>query len=154
MNKQFWAMVTGREPADVRIDNVRIVDVFSGEIREGSVSMGMGRILGLGPFEARKVVDGKGRWLLPGLIDGHVHIESSMLCPARFAELVLPFGTTTVVADPHEIANVKGMEGIRYMLEASKDLPLDVRIMLPSCVPATALKRAAPFSRARIPKNI
>lgn len=148
MNKQFWAMVTGREPADVRIDNVRIVDVFSGEIREGSVSMGMGRILGLGPFEARKVVDGKGRWLLPGLIDGHVHIESSMLCPARFAELVLPFGTTTVVADPHEIANVKGMEGIRYMLEASKDLPLDVRIMLPSCVPALPVEDAGAVLRA------
>ncbi len=148
MNKQFWAMVTGREPADVRIDNVRIVDVFSGEIREGSVSMGQGRILGFGPFEARTVVDGAGRWLLPGLIDGHVHIESSMLCPARFAELVLPFGTTTVVADPHEIANVKGMDGIRYMLEASRDLPLDVRIMLPSCVPALPVEDAGAVLRA------
>lgn len=148
MNKRFWAMVTGREPADVRIDNVRIVDVFSGEIREGSVSIGEGRILGFGPFEAGEVVDGEGRWLLPGLIDGHVHIESSMLCPARFAELVLPFGTTTVVADPHEIANVKGMEGIRYMLEASRDLPLDVRIMLPSCVPALPVEDAGAVLRA------
>ena len=139
MNKQFWAMITGREPADVRIDNVCIVDVFSGTIREGSVSMGMGRILGFGPFEAKTVVDGKGRWLLPGLIDGHVHIESSMLCPARFAELVLPFGTTTVVADPHEIANVAGLDGLEYMLNQTGGLPLDVYFVLPSCVPATGL---------------
>lgn len=148
MNREFWAMATGRAPVDTRIDNVRIVDVFSGEIREGSVSVGQGRIVGFGGLEAREVVDGGGRWLLPGLIDGHVHIESSMLCPARFAELVLPFGTTTVVADPHEIANVKGMAGIRYMLEASRDLPLDVRVMLPSCVPALPVEDAGADLRA------
>lgn len=142
MNKDFWSMATGHTPADLRIDNVRIVDVFSGEIREGSVSIGLGRILGFGAFEAREVMDGNGRFLLPGFIDGHVHIESSMLCPARFAELVLPFGTTTVVADPHEIANVKGMDGINYMLRASRNLPLDVRIMLPSCVPALPVEDA------------
>ncbi len=148
MNKEFWSMATGRTPADFRIDNVRIVDVFSGEIREGSVSVGQGRILGFGALEAREVVDGRGAFLLPGFIDGHVHIESSMLCPARFAELVLPFGTTTVMADPHEIANVKGMEGIRYMLEASRELPLDVRIMLPSCVPALPVEDAGAVLRA------
>ena len=142
MNKDFWSMATGHTPADLRIDNVRIVDVFSGEIREGSVSIGLGRILGFGAFEAREVMDGNGRFLLPGFIDGHVHIESSMLCPARFAELVLPSGTTTVVADPHEIANVKGMDGINYMLRASRNLPLDVRIMLPSCVPALPVEDA------------
>ena len=148
MNKEFWSMATGRTPADFRIDNVRIVDVFSGEIREGSVSVGQGRILGFGALEARDVVDGRGAFLLPGFIDGHVHIESSMLCPARFAELVLPFGTTTVMADPHEIANVKGMDGIRYMLEASRDLPLDVCIMLPSCVPALPVEDAGAVLRA------
>ena len=148
MNKEFWSMATGRTPADFRIDNVRIVDVFSGEIREGSVSVGQGRILGFGALEAREVVDGSGAFLLPGFIDGHVHIESSMLCPARFAELVLPFGTTTVMADPHEIANVKGMEGIRYMLEASRELPLDVRVMLPSCVPALPVEDAGAVLRA------
>lgn len=148
MNKEFWSMATGRTPADFRIDNVRIVDVFSGEIREGSVSVGQGRILGFGALEAREVVDGRGAFLLPGFIDGHVHIESSMLCPARFAELVLPFGTTTVMADPHEIANVKGMEGIRYMLEASRELPLDVRVMLPSCVPALPVEDAGAVLRA------
>lgn len=148
MNKDFWAMATGRMPADLRIDNVRIVDVFSGEVREGSVSVGQGKILGFGACEAREVVDGKGHFLLPGFIDGHVHIESSMLCPARFAELVLPFGTTTVMADPHEIANVKGMDGINYMLNASRDLPLDVHIMLPSCVPALPLEDAGAVLRA------
>jgi adenine deaminase len=91
-------------------------------------------------MEALEVFDGQGAYLIPGLIDGHVHIESSMLCPARFAELVLPFGTTTVVADPHEIANVKGMDGLRYMLEASRELPLSVRIMLSSCVPALPIE--------------
>lgn len=97
---------------------------------------------------AREVTDAGGAYLLPGLIDGHVHIESSMLCPARFAELVLPRGTTTVIADPHEIANVRGVDGIRYMLEASRSLPLDVRIMLPSCVPALPFEDAGAVLRA------
>jgi len=142
MAESYFDMVAGRTPADLRIDDVRIVDVLSGEIREGSVCVGAGRILGFSPLEAREVVDGQGAYLIPGLIDGHVHIESSMLCPARFAELILPFGTTTVVADPHEIANVKGMEGLRYMLEASRELPLSVRVMLSSCVPALPVEDA------------
>ena len=136
MEASYFDMVTGRAPADLRIDNVQIVDVLSGEVRKGTVCIGGGRILGFSELEAREVVDGQGAYLIPGLIDGHVHIESSMLCPARFAELILPFGTTTVVADPHEIANVKGMDGLRYMLEASRELPLSVRVMLSSCVPA------------------
>ncbi|WP_458399326.1 adenine deaminase [Mailhella sp.] len=136
MDASYFDMVTGRTPAELRIDNVRIVDVFSGEVRSGSVCIGKGRILGFSQLDALEVMDGQGAYLIPGLIDGHVHIESSMLCPARFAELILPFGTTTVVADPHEIANVKGMDGLRYMLEASRGLPLSVRIMLSSCVPA------------------
>jgi len=136
MDASYFDMVTGRAPAELRIDNVRIVDVFSGEVRSGSICIGKGRILGFSQLDALEVMDGQGAYLIPGLIDGHVHIESSMLCPARFAELILPFGTTTVVADPHEIANVKGMDGLRYMLEASRGLPLSVRIMLSSCVPA------------------
>lgn len=148
MNKDFWAMAAGRMPADVRVDNVRVVDVFSGTVRESSVCFGQGRILGFSRLDAREVVDGGGHYLLPGLIDGHVHIESSMLCPARFAEMVLPFGTTTVMADPHEIANVKGMAGLRYMLEASRHLPLDVRIMLSSCVPALPVEDAGAVLRA------
>ena len=142
MGASYFDMVTGRAPAELRIDNVQIVDVLSGEIRPGSVCVGHGRILGFSRLEAAEVVDGQGAFLIPGLIDGHVHIESSMLCPARFAELILPFGTTTVVADPHEIANVKGMDGLRYMLEASRGLPLSVRIMLSSCVPALPVEDA------------
>ena len=138
----FFEQATGREPADLRIDNALVADVFSGEFFSSSVCVGKGRILGFSEMPAREVLDAEGRYLLPGLIDGHVHIESSMLCPARFAELVLPRGTTTIIADPHEIANVKGLEGIRYMLEASRLLPLDVRIMLPSCVPALPVEDA------------
>lgn len=138
----FIEQAAGRAEADLRIDNAMVADVFSGEFFPSSVSVGQGRILGFSRLPAREVVDAGGAYLLPGLIDGHVHIESSMLCPARFAELVLPRGTTTVIADPHEIANVKGAEGIRYMLEASRSLPLDVRIMLPSCVPALPIEDA------------
>ncbi len=148
MSRSFWEMAAGKIPADLLIENVRIVDVFSGTVREGCVSAGQGRILGFGRREAKETIDGQGGYLLPGFIDGHVHIESSMLCPARFAELVLPFGTTTVIADPHEIANVKGAAGIRYMLEASRELPLDVRIMLPSCVPALPMEDAGAVLRA------
>ena len=140
MSASYFEMATGRAPAELRIENVRIVDVLSDEVRLGCVCIGDGRILGFSPMEALEVLDGQGAYLIPGLIDGHVHIESSMLCPARFAELVLPFGTTTIVADPHEIANVKGMDGLRYMLEASRDLPLSVRIMLSSCVPALPIE--------------
>ena len=142
MGASYFDMATGRAPADLRIDNVQIVDALSGEIRPGSVCVGHGRILGFSTLEAEETVDGQGAFLIPGLIDGHVHIESSMLCPARFAELILPFGTTTVVADPHEIANVKGMHGLRYMLEASRELPLSVRVMLSSCVPALPVEDA------------
>lgn len=138
----FIEQAAGRAEADLRIDNAMVADVFSGEFFPSSVSVGQGRILGFSRLPAREVVDVGGAYLLPGFIDGHVHIESSMLCPARFAELVLPRGTTTVIADPHEIANVRGLDGIRYMLEASRGLPLDVRIMLPSCVPALPVEDA------------
>ena len=133
--ERFFAMASGRIPADLRIDNARVVDVFGGSIFRESVRVGMGRILGFGMQNAHKVVDAGGRYLLPGLIDAHVHIESSMLSPWGFAGLVLPSGTTTVIADPHEIANVRGAAGLRFMLDAARGLPLDIRFMLPSCVP-------------------
>lgn len=137
------AMVAGRIEADLCIINARVVDVYSGLVQENvTVRMGAGVFLGFTPGPARKTVNARGRYLVPGLIDAHVHIESSMLCPPQFARLVLPSGTTTVIADPHEIANVLGMGGIRYMLNSSADLPLDVRIMLPSCVPATPFEHA------------
>lgn len=140
--KRLVDMAAGREPADLLIVNARVVDVFTGVVRESPVSVGRGRFLGFSPIPARETLDAGGAYLLPGLIDAHIHIESSMASPARFAELVLPCGTTTVIADPHEIANVFGADGIRYMLESGRDLPLDIRIALPSCVPA------APFEDA------
>ena len=133
-------MAAGRKPADLLILNARVVDVFTGEILETPVSVGDGKILGFAPTQARRTVDAEGKYLLPGLIDAHIHIESSMASPSRFAGLVLPCGTTTVVADPHEIANVHGMEGIRYMLENGRHLPLNIFISLPSCVPATSFE--------------
>ncbi|MDR1660786.1 MAG: adenine deaminase, partial [Desulfovibrio sp.] len=114
----------------------RLVNVYSGETEWASVCVRDGRILGFDHREAEETLDAGGAYLLPGLIDAHVHIESSLLTPERFAELVLPHGVTTVIADPHEIANVSGAAGIRYMLEAAAGLPLDIRYMLPSCVPA------------------
>ena len=132
----------GRSPADLLILNAKLVDVLTGEIRETDVSVGGGKILGFARTEAVKTIDAQGAYLLPGLIDAHIHIESSMVSPARFAGLVLPRGTTSVVADPHEIANVHGLEGIRYMLENGRHLPLNIFIALPSCVPATPFEDA------------
>ncbi|MDR1778051.1 MAG: adenine deaminase [Desulfovibrio sp.] len=122
--------------ADLRIDNARHVNVFTGEVEWTSLCVKDGLVLGFEPREAEEVLDAGGAYILPGLIDAHVHIESSLLTPERFAELVLPRGVTTVIADPHEIANVAGAAGLRYMIEASCGLPLDIRYMLPSCVPA------------------
>lgn len=122
---------------DLRIDNARIADVFGGEFFQGSLCVHKGRIVGFDQnMAANSVVDAKNACLLPLFLDAHVHIESSMLSPEKFAELVIPFGTGTVIADPHEIANVKGMDGIRYMIESAKQSLLDVKFMLPSCVPA------------------
>lgn len=141
-------MAMGREPVDLLLTNVKVLDVFSGEVFESPVGIGGGRFVGFGPFEAREVLDAGGRTILPGLIDAHVHIESSMVAPHQFAACVLPRGTTTVIADPHEIANVLGVRGIRFMLEATRGLPLDVRVMLPSCVPATPFEHAGAVLRA------
>ncbi len=132
----------GEREADLALVNVRVVNVFSHEIMETNVAIAGDRIVGLGDYPAREIIDLQGRYVCPGLIDAHVHIESSMMPPHRFAEAVLPLGTTTVIADPHEIANVLGLEGVRYMLVSSQDLPLSVFVMAPSCVPASHLETA------------
>lgn len=130
-------------PIDLRIDNAQIADVFSGEFFSGSLCVHKGVIVGFSKtMPAQKVVDAKNAYLLPTFFDAHAHIESSMLSPDKFAELVIPFGTGTVIADPHEIANVKGLDGIRFMLENAKESLLDVKIMLPSCVPALPFEYA------------
>jgi len=130
----------GEERADLLLRNARVVNVFSHEIIETNVAIAGDRIVGLGDYQAGEAIDLKGRYVCPGFIDGHVHIESSMVTPPEFARAVVPRGTTSVVADPHEIANVLGIEGIRYMLDSSEGLPLTVFVMAPSCVPATHLE--------------
>lgn len=126
--------------ADLLLRGGKILDVFSGQFFTGDLAVDAGKILGFGAEEVEKVEDLDGAFVVPGLIDTHVHIESSKLSPREFACAVLPHGTTTVIADPHEIANVHGLEGIRWMIEATRDLPLRVFFMAPSCVPASPLE--------------
>lgn len=124
--------------ADLVIKNANIINVFSEEIYKADVAIKDGIIAGIGSgYKGIKEIDAEGKYISPSFIDGHVHIESSMLLPSEFAKMVVPSGTTTIVADPHEISNVIGLHGISFMREASKDLPLDVYMMLPSCVPAS-----------------
>lgn len=139
-DSHYVRVARGAEPADLLLKDVRILDVFAGVFFEGDVAISGGVITGFGGASAKETIDLAGAWLIPGLIDAHMHIESTQLSPVEFARAVLPHGTTTVIADPHEIANVLGLPGIRYMLEAIKDLPIDVHIMAPSCVPATHLE--------------
>jgi len=130
----------GEKQADLLLTNASIINVFSGEIIPGSIAVANGHIAGFGSYPAKRVVDMKGRFVAPGFIDAHVHIESSMSCPTEFARCILPHGTTTVAADPHEIANVLGAEGIDYMIDSSKDQPVNIYFTLPSCVPATDME--------------
>ena len=132
------SVARGEAPADVLLRGARVVNVFTGEIEEVDTALLGDRIAGLGQgYAALRVEELDGAFLLPGFVDAHVHIESSLLTPPGFARVVLPRGTTTVVCDPHEIANVHGLEGIRYMLDASDGLDLTVYVMASSCVPAT-----------------
>ena len=125
---------------DILLKNVRLVNVLSGEITRTDLAIKGDKIVGFGYYPARKYIDLKGLYLATGLIDGHLHIESSLLTPTEFARAVLPLGTTSVICDPHEIANVLGLKGIRYILDANRLTPLSIYVMLPSCVPATHLE--------------
>ncbi|SFI02608.1 Adenine deaminase [Tindallia magadiensis] len=136
------AVAAGREAADLVLKNARIINVFTASVQEGDVAIQDGYIAGIGHYEGTEEIDLQGAYLSPGLIDGHVHLESAMVHPAEFAKAVLPRGTTTIIADPHEIANVSGIKGIQFLLEASKNLPMTVKMMLPSCVPATNFENA------------
>lgn len=131
------------------IKNAKIVNVFTEEIIEGDVAMRDGIIIGVGEYSGRVEIDAKGGYLCPGLMDGHVHIESSMAHPSRFANVILEKGTTSIIADPHEIANVCGSDGIQYMLDQTEWLPLSVFVMVPSCVPATAFETSGAKLTAR-----
>jgi len=141
-------VASGEGVADLLIKNCRVVDVFSGQIQKKDVAIFGGVIVGFGDYRARKTIDVKGDFLCPGLIDGHVHIESSMLTVPEFARAVLTHGTTSVVIDPHEIANVLGTEGIRFMAESARNVPLNVFVMLPSCVPATHMETSGAILKA------
>ncbi len=139
----------GKEPADLVLRNTSFLDVYSGRFLSGDVAVYRGTIVGTQQrYEGLQVVDGRGAFLVPGFIDAHVHIESSLLTPERFQQAVLPFGTTTVIWDPHEIANVRGLAGLTWALEASADLALDVFVMLSSCVPSTSPQRELETSGA------
>ncbi|WP_318508932.1 adenine deaminase [Bacillus sp. T3] len=131
-----------RKKADLVIKNGHVVDVFNQELLKADVAIVDGCIVGLGQYEGINEIDARNKYICPSFIDGHVHIESSMVTPAEFAKVVLPHGVTTVIADPHEIANVAGTEGIKFMLDSSDNLPLNVYVMLPSCVPATTFENA------------
>jgi adenine deaminase len=139
--RRLLAAARGDESSDLLLENARLVNVFTGEIYETAIALSGSRIAGLGPgYRAKSKLDLEGRFVAPGLIDAHVHIESSMVPPRAFARLVLPRGVTTVVADPHEIANVRGLEGVRYMIESARKSPLSFFFTAPSCVPASHLE--------------
>ena len=129
----------GREKADLVLKNATYVNVFSNELCTADIAVAEGLIVGMGAYSGVREVDCTGRIVLPGFLDAHIHLESSLVSPTEFVKAVLPHGTTTVITDPHEIANVMGTDGIEYMLQATEGLPVDVRFMLPSCVPATPL---------------
>lgn len=132
-------VAAGREKADLVLKNATYVNVFSGELDKCDIAVAEGLIVGLGSYEGREEVDMTGKIVCPGFIDAHIHLESSLVSPVEFARAVIPHGTTTVITDPHEITNVMGTDGIDYMLAATEGLPVDVRFMIPSCVPASPM---------------
>ncbi len=136
------AAARGETPVDLLLKNGRMVNVLSGEIQESDVAVHDGFVVGFGSYEARETVDLHGRYLCPGFMDAHVHLESGMVTVPEFARAVLPCGVTAVIADPHEMANVHGLDGVRYILQTSENLPLRVFVMAPSCVPATDMETA------------
>ena len=140
--KRFIDVAAGRKEADMVLKNARVVNVFTHEVIDGSIAVDQGKIVGTGAYTGRNEIDLGGLYVVPGLIDSHVHIESSLVSPEQFSRIVVPRGTTTVIADPHEIANVCGLDGIRYMMDAARNVPLDIYFMVPSCVPAAQFENA------------
>lgn len=139
---------TGRVPADLVVKNGKIIDVFNLEVIEGDIAIVDGHFAGIGEFKGYETIDAEGKFIAPAFIDGHVHIESSMVTPSEFSKVLLAHGVTTVITDPHEIGNVSGAEGISFMLDQSEGLPLDVRVMLPSSVPATPFENSGAALKA------
>ncbi|WP_343839305.1 adenine deaminase [Faecalicatena contorta] len=140
--KELIDTAAGRNTADIVIKNCRIVDVLNGSIIEGDIAIIRGLIAGIGNYEGREEIDAKGKYAVPGFIDSHIHIESAYVSPEEIGRLLVPHGATTIIADPHEIVNVCGIRGLDYMLQAAKGTALDIKYMLPSCVPATPFEHA------------
>lgn len=141
-------VAAGRAKAQMVFKNINLVNVFTGEIYKTDVAVHDGYIAGIGEYSGAVELDMEGKYLVPGFMDGHVHIESSMVTPGEFAKAIAARGTTAIIADPHEIANVKGIAGIKYMLEGTENLPIDVYIMLPSCVPSTPFENSGSVLKA------
>lgn len=140
--KKLIDVAAGRIPADTVIKNCRVVDVYSGTVTQGDIALCDGRIAGVGAYEGTEVIDAEGCYAAPGFIDSHIHIESSYVTPEEISRLLVPHGAATIIADPHEIVNVCGIRGLNYMMEAAEDAALDIKYMLPSCVPATPFENA------------
>ena len=137
--QRLIAVAAGREKADLVLKNAKYLNVFSNEFLSGDIAIANGLIAGVGKYDGKTEIDVSGKLVLPGFIDAHIHLESSMVTPAEFAKAVVAHGTTTVITDPHEITNVMGIDGVEYMIQASQNLPIDVHFMMPSCVPATEI---------------
>ena len=151
--KMQIAVARGMQPADTVIKNCRIVNVYTGEITEGNLALWNGKIIGIGEYEGKEMVDAKGSYALPGFIDSHIHIESAFVTPEEISRLLVPHGATTIIADPHEIVNVCGIDGMNYMLDAAENAALDIKYMLPSCVPATPFEHAGAVVDAEAMKD-
>ncbi len=137
--QRIIAVAAGRKKADLVLKNAKYLNVFSNEFLSGDIAVANGLIAGVGKYDGKTEIDVSGKLVLPGFIDAHIHLESSMVTPAEFAKAVVAHGTTTVITDPHEITNVMGIDGVEYMIQASQNLPIDVHFMMPSCVPATEI---------------
>ncbi len=137
--QRIIAVAAGREKADLVLKNAKYLNVFSNEFLCGDIAVANGLIAGVGKYDGKTEIDVSGKLVLPGFIDAHIHLESSMVTPAEFAKAVVAHGTTTVITDPHEITNVMGIDGVEYMIQALQNLPIDVHFMMPSCVPATEI---------------
>lgn len=137
--QRIIAVAAGREKADLVLKNAKYLNVFSNEFLCGDIAVANGLIAGVGKYDGKTEIDVSGKLVLPGFIDAHIHLESSMVTPAEFAKAVVAHGTTTIITDPHEITNVMGIDGVEYMIQASQNLPIDVHFMMPSCVPATEI---------------
>jgi adenine deaminase len=140
--KKFIQVANKNLLADVVVKNGQIIDVFNLRIIKGDLAIVDGMIVGIGEYEGKQIIDAKNKYVCPSFIDSHVHIESSMITPYEFSKIVLPHGVTTVITDPHEIANVSGVDGIKFMLDNSEGIDLDVMVMLPSSVPATPFENS------------